>query len=170
MFWPWLTSLHYPQTFRWAKSTQTFSALGILLRYSEAVVRIIRKVIGKQLCRSPFLNKVASGRPVKKETPTQVFFKNTSGRLHWKLRVFFTFFWQFFTRIPEIIGTFGESFIFQIIGLFLVFMSGFYTMKPKHVDQPNNWKKQRIYWQSIHASVNTTKIRNLHYFSKVFVV
>ena len=38
------------------------------------------KRIGKQLCRSPFLNKVAGGRPIKKETPT-VFLKNTSGRL-----------------------------------------------------------------------------------------
>ena len=29
------------------------------------------KFIGKQLYRDPFLNKVAGGRPIKKETPTQ---------------------------------------------------------------------------------------------------
>ena len=43
-----------------------------------------------------------------------MFFKNTSERLLWKL-IFFTFFEQFFTPIPEIIGTFREGFIFQII-------------------------------------------------------
>ena len=50
------------------------------------------------------------------------FFKNTYGRLLWILSFFFK---QFFTRNPEIIGTFLERFIFQIIGLFLLFMSGF---------------------------------------------
>ena len=52
--------------------------------------------------------------------------------------MFFKFFWQFFTRIPEIIGTFRERFIFQIIGVFLLFMYGFYTMEPRHIDQQQN--------------------------------
>ena len=38
------------------------------------------KYIGKQLWRSPFLNKIAGSRSIKKGTPT-VFFKNTNGRL-----------------------------------------------------------------------------------------
>ena len=45
------------------------------------------KCMGKQLYWSPFLNKDAGGRPIKKETPT-VFFKNTSGRLLKKLSFF----------------------------------------------------------------------------------
>ena len=78
-----------------------------------------------------------------------MFFKNTSGRLLWKLRFFL---WQFLTRIPEKIGTFRENFIFQIIGFFLLFMSGFYTMKPRYVDESSNRKKQQLNWQSIYAS------------------
>ena len=77
------------------------------------------------------------------------------------------FFWQFFTSSLEIIESFQERFIFEIIGLFLLFMFDFYTMKPRHVDEPSNRTKQRL---SIHASVNVTKIRNfLRSFSKVFV-
>ena len=32
-------------------------------------------------------------------------------------------------------------FIFQTIGLFLLFMSGFYTMEPRQVDEPSNRMK-----------------------------
>ena len=35
----------------------------------------LAKCIGKQLCGSPFLNKVAGGKPIKKETQT-VFYNN----------------------------------------------------------------------------------------------
>ena len=73
---------------------------------------------------------------------------------------FFTFFWQFFTCISEIIETFWERFIFQIIELFLLFMPVFYTMEPRHVDESSNRTKQRLHWQIIHASVNITQIRN----------
>ena len=77
------------------------------------------KFVGKQPCRSLFFNKVA-GRLKKRirhgvlEEP----FRKTA----LNIRVFYK---QFFTSIPEIIGSFRESFIFQIIGLFLLFMSGF---------------------------------------------
>ena len=33
------------------------------------------KLTGEQLCRSPFLNKVADGKPTKKETPTHCFLR-----------------------------------------------------------------------------------------------
>ena len=104
-------------------------------------------------------------------TRIRVFFKNTSGRLLWKWSVFFKFFWQFFTSILKIFETFRERFIFQITGLFFLFMFGFYTMKPRHVDESSNRTKQRLYWKSIHASVSITKIGNfLLSFSKVFVL
>ena len=115
------------------------------------------KFIGKQLCRSPFLNKVAGGRPIKKETSTQCLqehFRKTT-------LSFFHLFWELFTRIPEVIRTFQERFIFQIIVLFFLFMSGFYTMEPRQVDDPSNRTKQRLYWQSIHVNIyNITKTRN----------
>ena len=60
---------------------------------------------------------------LKRDSKT-VFFKKTSGRLLWK-SILFAFVWQFFTCISEIIGTFWERFIFQIIGPFLLSMSGF---------------------------------------------
>ena len=107
--------------------------------------RKFAKFIGKLLCRSPFLNKVGGGRLIKK-------------RLHSE-NYFFHVFLQFFIRISEIIGTFRERFIFKIIGLVLLFMSGFYTMEPKHIDQSSNSTKQRLYLQNIHASVNITKVR-----------
>ena len=50
-----------------------------------------------------------------------------------------------FTLITEIIEMFRERFIYQIIELFLQFMSGFYTMKPRHVDESSNRAKQRLY-------------------------
>ena len=78
---------------------------------------------------------------------------------------------QLFTRNREIIGAFRERFIFTIIGFFLLFMRGFYTMEPRHVDESSNRTKQRLYWQSIHSSVNIMKIRNfLRSFSIIFVV
>ena len=66
-----------------------YNALGILLWYSEAVVRIIRKIYRKTTVPDSFYNKVP-GR-LKKRVWT-VFFKNTSGRLLWKLSVFSRFF------------------------------------------------------------------------------
>ena len=90
-----------------------------------------------------------------KRDSNTVFFKAISRRLLWK-KNFFTFFWQFFTHIP---GTFRERFIFQIIGLFWVFMPGFHTMEPRHFDESSSITKQRLW--SIHASVNITKIRNV---------
>ena len=49
-------------------------------------------------------------------------------------------------------------------------MSGFYTIDPRQVDESSRWTKQRLYWQSIHASVNITKIRNFWRFFNVCVV
>ena len=54
--------------------------------------------IGKQLCRSPFLNKVAGGRSIKKRLQHR-FFKNTSGRLFWKFLFFFIFYFLFFLTV-----------------------------------------------------------------------
>ena len=141
--------------------------LAYYLRYSQAVVRTICKIFRRTTAPEFFITKLQADW--KRESDT-VLFKNTSGRLLWKLSVFSCFLWQFFTRNPETTGTFRERFIFQIIEFFLLFMSGFYTLKPRHVDESSR-TKQRLYWQSIHASVNVTKTKNfLHSFSKVFVV
>ena len=56
--------------------------------------------------------------------------------------VFSHLYWQFFTRIAKIIVTFREMFIFQMIRLFLLFISGFYTMEPRQIDEPTNRTKQ----------------------------
>ena len=121
-----------------------------------------QNLLGSNCAAVSFLTKLQADW---KNTPDRVFFKNTSGHFLWKLS---SFFWQFFTSILEIIESFQERFIFEIIGLFLLFMFDFYTMKPRHNDEPSNWTKQRL---SIHASVNVTKIRNfLRSFSKVFVI
>ena len=74
-------------------SHSVWNVFGILLRYSEAVA----KCRGKQLYRSPFLNKVAGSRPIKKETPI-VFFMNTSGRLLYKLSFFKSFLTVLYTH------------------------------------------------------------------------
>ena len=45
--------------------------------------------------------------------------------------------------------------------IFLLFLS-----RPRHVDESSNNRKHRLYWQSIHASVNITTLRIfLHSFS-----
>ena len=120
-----------------------FPHYSTLLQYSEAVVRRIRRIYRKTtVLESLFWQ---SCRPIRKETPTQMFFKNTSGELRWTLSFCLKFFWQFFARIPEIIGIFRERFIFQMIGLFLLFMSGFYTMKPRLVDKSSNRTKQCLF-------------------------
>ena len=72
-------------------------------QYIEVLSGESTKFIGKQLCQSPFLNKVVGGRPIKKEIPTQCYLRTYT--------------------LLEIIENFREMFIFQIIGLFLPFMS-----------------------------------------------
>ena len=56
--------------------------------------------------------------------------------------VFSHLYWQFFTCIAKIIVTFRERFIFQMIRLFFLFISGSYTMEPRQVDEPTNRTKQ----------------------------
>ena len=119
------------------------------LVYSEAVVRRIRKIYRKT-SMPEFLFKQN-----KQETPTHYFLRTIPEDCseNWLLFFFFfTFFWQFFTRIPEIVGTFWERFIFQIIGLFLLFMSSFYTMEPRHI-----------------ILINLLTERNSDYIDKVFM-
>ena len=79
------------------------------MRYSEEVIQKFTKFtkfIGKQPCRTTFLNK---GRRTIKKRLKQSIFKNTPRRLFWKIIFSSYFFWQFFTRIPEIIGTFHKK-------------------------------------------------------------
>ena len=66
----------------------------------------------------------------------------------------FTFFWQFFTRIPEKNWNFSRKVCFSNNWvLFAVHvMFGFYTMKPRHVDESSNRMKQQLNWQNIYAS------------------
>ena len=54
------------------------------------------KFIGKQLCRSAFLNKVSDGRLIKKETPTQCFLRTLLGDCFEK-KFFSTFFSVLYT-------------------------------------------------------------------------
>ena len=81
-----------------------------------------------------------------------MFFKNTFGRLLWKLRIFFHVFLQFFKKVKK--WNFPRKTYFWNKWVLLVVhvMSGFYTMKPRHVDESSNRKKQLLNWQSIHAS------------------
>ena len=135
-----------PRSLKWGgKSFFSYSVenvLGISLRYSEAVVQRIRKIYRKTtLSESFFKEKLQAAGRLKKRL--QQSFKRTLPEDCSKNYVFSHLFWQFFTRIPEIIVTFPERFIFQIIGLFLLFMSGFYTMEPRQVDEPSNRTKQR---------------------------
>ena len=58
-------------------------------------------------------------------TKLQTDYKRDSNKVLFKKILEDCFFKEFFTYIPEIIGTVRKSFIFQIIGLFLLFMSGF---------------------------------------------
>ena len=124
------------------------------------------KFTGKKLCRSLFF----SCRPIKKETLTQCSLRTLPEDCS-ENQVFFQVFLAVrYTHLRSNYGTFWERFIFQIIGLLLLFMSGFHTMKPRHADKYNR-TKQRLYWQSNHASVSITKSRNFsRSFFKVFVV
>ena len=108
------------------------------------------KFIGKQLCQSPLLNKVAGGRLIEKRLQHSVF-EELFRKIALKINFFFTF-------------DFDSSKVklyFSIIGLFLLFKSGFHIIEPRHVDASSNRTKQWLYWQSIHASMNIMKIRNL---------
>ena len=116
-----------------------------------------RNLKGNNFARVSFFSKVTGGRPIKKRLQHSVL-KNSSGRLLWKLRGFFTLFWQFFVHIAKKIQIFQERFIFQITGLFLLFMSGFYTVAKTY------WwvlkhGKTAIILTKYHASVSIAKIR-----------
>ena len=83
-----------------------------------------------------------------------MFFKNTSGRLLWKLRFFSRFFLTVLYTHSRKNWNFSRKVYFSNNRvLFAVHvMSGFYTMKPRHVDESSNRTKQQLNWQNIHAS------------------
>ena len=87
------------------------NAFGILLFYSEPVVRRISKIHRKLTVTESFFNKVA-GRLKKRlrQCSLRTFPEDCSG--------YYIFFKQFLKGISEIIGTFRGRFIFQIVGLF----------------------------------------------------
>ena len=109
------------------------------MQYSKAVVRkcsvkrvflqflnIWQKFKGKQLCRSLFFYKIAGLLEKRFQHVCfpiifAKFFKNNSGRLILDMH----FFQAIFTRIPDTFGTFRERFIFEIIRLYLLLMTGF---------------------------------------------
>ena len=79
-----------------------WNALGIILRYSEEVVRIIHKMENNCAGKT---NRVAVGRLIWKETSTQCFFKNTSRRLLWKL---------FFSHFLAVLYTHSRNFLRKV--------------------------------------------------------
>ena len=89
----------------------------------------LAKFVRKQLCRSLFFSNVC--RSIKK-----VFFKNTSGRLLWILSFFFELVLYRYSR--------NNWNIFQVIGFFLLLMSSFQTMKPRHVDKSSKQDETAI--------------------------
>ena len=95
------------------------------------------KCVGKQLCRSYFLNKVAG---LKKRL--QLCFSRTLLEDCSKISFLASLLTVFYKHSKNNC-TFRERFIFQIFGLFLLFMSGFYTMEPKQVDEPSIKTKER---------------------------
>ena len=111
------------------------------------------KFAGKQLCRSLFFSKVA----VRLKKRLQHCFLRTlpedcSGKFFFELVLY---------RYSRNNWSF-----FQVIGLFLLLMSCFWTRKPRHVDEPSKQNEQRLYWQGIHASVNMA----IGYFSLNFLL
>ena len=57
---------------------------------------------------------------------------------------FFRIFLKVFYTHSRNNWNFSRTFTFQIIGLFLLSMPGFYTMEARQIDQPSNRTKQRI--------------------------
>ena len=84
----------------------------------------LAKFVRKQLCQSLFFNKVAGQL---KKRFRHSFLKNTSGRLLWILSFLFELVLYRYSR--------NKWNIFQVIGFFLLLMSGLQTMKPRHVDK-----------------------------------
>ena len=60
---------------------------------------------------------------------------------------------QLLLDIKFLSSDFLQAFIFQIIRLFLMFMSGFQTMKTRQVHECSYRTKQRLHWQWFQASV-----------------
>ena len=94
----------------------------------------------KLFLNSAFLNKVQVAGRLKKRLKQQCCLRTLPEDCS---KVFLHLFWQFFTRIPEIIVNFREELTFLIIGLFLLFMCAFYIMEPRQVDEPSNRTKRR---------------------------
>ena len=117
--------------------------------YSEAVVQEIHKICRKTTVPKSLFKQ--SCRSIEKETPT-VFLKNTSRKLLWILNFCFELVLYRYSR--------NNWIFFQVIRLFLLLRSGFKLWRQGMLISPANRTKQRLYWQSIHASVNIMKIRN----------
>ena len=105
-----------------------------IIANTEAIVRGIHNIHRKTTMPENLY--WHSCRPIKKETPTQNSSRTLPGDYsrycycyyyyyYYYYYYIYIFFKQFLSRIPEIIGTFREKFIFQIIGSFLLFMSSF---------------------------------------------
>ena len=120
-----LRSLKWRAEYRCSHSSPIYFKM-LLAYYSDTQKQSsgeFAKFIGKQLCRSPFLSKVAGSRSIKKEAPTQCYLRTLPEDCSENWIFFYIFLWHFFTHIPEIVETFRERFIFQITELFLLFMS-----------------------------------------------
>ena len=118
-----------------------------IIANSKAVVQRIRKNHRKTTVPESLYEQ--SCRTIKKETPIQCSL-TTLPETAFDIKFFFN---QFFTRIPEIIGTSRERFIFQIIGLFLLFMSTtihkiFETNSSFYVKQCTTGKVQFLFFSS----------------------
>ena len=107
-----------------------------------AILRSSRPENSQNLCEKncagvPFSTKFQAADRLTRDSNT-VFFKNTSGRLLWKKNFFFShIFWVLYSHLKKV--------SFRIIGLFFLFMSGFCTFEPRHIDKASNKNKQRFY-------------------------
>ena len=72
-----------------------------------------------------------------------MFFRNTSGRLPWILSFFFELVLWRYSR--------NNQNIFQVIGFFLLLMSVFQTMKPRHVIKSSKQDETAIVLTNIRA-------------------
>ena len=91
------------------------------------------KVVGKQLCRSLFFSKVA-GR-LKKRLRHSVLSEHFQKTVL-DIKLFFELLFYRYSR--------NISIFFQVIRLFLLLMSSFQTMKPRHVDKTYKQHKTAI--------------------------
>ena len=138
------------------------------LVYSEAVVRRIRKIYRKT-SMPEFLFKQN-----KQETPTHYFLRTIPEDCseNW---LFYYFFYIFltvlYTHSRNIWNFLRKVYFSNNWALFAVNVEFLYHgAKAYYTDKSINRREQRLYWQSIHASVNSTKIRNFLRSSKSCVI